>query len=410
MKPAIVIFSHVVGLGVIRALGRMGVPVVAMHYRESEMAHLSRFVKERIRVPDPGKAETEFIAKLLDLSPRFKGSLLIPTDDFTVVALSRNKETLAGHYCVAAQEWDMTKRLIRKQHTYAFAQRLGIPCPATFIPSSLDDLRSRARGISYPCLVKPCEGHTFFEQFGAKMLKVVNEEDLLATHARVTSAGMKMMIQELIPGDDGQGVNYNSYFVDGAPIAEFTAKKVRIEPPFFGSPRVLVSRHIPEIVEPGRLLIKSLGYEGFSCMEFKKDSRDGIYKLMEINCRNNLTGSLAVRCGINFPWLMYRHLLYGEINPRSGFESDVFWIDIAHDCKRFFVSRKEEGYSLREYVKPYLCKKVFAVLSFTDPLPFLKRLFYFAQLGCRRIGRVMKHKGIRAKSAIDRKSSWAKGM
>lgn len=410
MKPAIVIFSHVVGLAVIRALGRMGVPVVALHYRESEMAHLSRFVKERIRVPDPGKAEADFVAKLLDLSPRLKGGLLIPTDDFTVVALSRNKVVLENHYCVAAQDWDMTIKLIQKQHTYAFAQRLGIPCPATFTPTSLGDLKSRAGNLSYPCLVKPCEGHAFFARFGAKMLKVLNEADLLATYTKVTSAGLEVMIQELIPGDDTQGVNYNSYYVNGVPIAEFTAQKVRIEPPFFGSPRVLVSKHIPEIIEPGRLLLKSLGYEGFSCMEFKKDSRNGIYKLMEINCRNNLTGSLAVRCGINFPWLMYRHLLYGEINRRSGFESDVFWIDIAHDCKRFFISRKEEGYSLEEYIEPYLHKKVFAVTSLTDPIPSLKRLSYFARLGCRKMAQVLKNKLLRIKPTTDRKPRLAKGM
>ena len=189
-----------------------------------------------------------------------------------------------------------------------------------------------------------------------------------------------LMIQELIPGDDGQGVNYNSYFVNGKPIAEFTAQKVRIEPPFFGSPRVLVSKMIPEIIDPGRRLLKRLNYNGYSCMEFKKDSRDGIYKLMEINCRNNLSGALAVKCGIDFPWIMYKHLMWGETYYSSTFESDVFWIDILHDLVRFFVSRKEEKYRLKDYLRPYLSKKVFAVFNLKDPMPFFKRVSYIAEM------------------------------
>jgi predicted ATP-grasp superfamily ATP-dependent carboligase len=186
---------------------------------------------------------------------------------------------------------------------------------------------------------------------------------------------LKMMIQEFIPGDDGQGVNYNSYFVDGRPIAEFTAQKVRIDPPFFGSPRVLVSKDIPEIIEPGRLLLKRLGYSGFSCMEFKRDERDGIFKLMEINCRANKTGSLDVYCGINFPWIQYKHLVFGEIEQQKnrGFKENVYWIDAAKDMVMFFTARKDEGYSLKEYVKPYLGEKVFGILSLKDPIPFLKR-------------------------------------
>jgi len=63
---------------------------------------------------------------------------------------------------------------------------------------------------------------------------------------------------------------------------------------------VIVSQKIPEIIEPGRKLLAALNYEGFSCVEFKKDQRDQVYKLMEINARPNLSGALAVRAGINF--------------------------------------------------------------------------------------------------------------
>jgi D-aspartate ligase len=392
LKYAIVIFNHVVGLGVIRALGKKNVSIVALYYSDCEMGQFSRYIKERIKVPDPRISETDFINKLDDLSSKFNGSLLIPTDDYSVIVLSKNKQKLQKSYIVGVMDWDIIRKIIYKHEVYEFASSIGVACPKTFLPKTISDLTLELNNISYPCLIKPLEGHIFFDQFGEKMFKIQTKDELLSKFNLVQQLGLNVMVQEIIPGDDGQGVNYNSYFIDGEPVAEFTAKKVRIEPPFFGSPRVLVSKNIPEIYESGRRLLRNLKYEGFSCMEFKKDVRDDTYKLMEINTRNNLTTSLAVKCGMNFPWIMYRHLLFGEVNQYSGFKNNVYWIDISHDVMRFFTSRKEEGYNIKEYFNPYFSKKVFAIFNFFDPLPFIKRLHYFFSLTIQKLGNIVRSK------------------
>jgi predicted ATP-grasp superfamily ATP-dependent carboligase len=224
--------------------------------------------------------------------------------------------------------------------------------------------------------MKPLEGHKFFDSFREKVFKVQSSQDLYTKFRSLEKAGLQAMIQEIIPGQDSQNVNYNSYFINGQPVAEFTARKVRIEPPFFGSPRVLVSEFIPEVIEPGRRLLQRIGFNGFSCMEFKQDERDKQYKLMEINCRSNLTGLLAVRCGINFPWIMYRHLVYGEVKTGFRFREGVYWIDLLHDVKRCLGRNSQERYRLSECLRPYLHKHIFAVFSLKDPLPFCKRLSY----------------------------------
>ena len=408
MEKAIVVYSHIVGLAVIRALGKMDVPIVSLYYLPSEMGYLSKYVKERIKVPDPAKEENDYLSKLIDLAKKHNGSLLIPTDDYTVVTLSKNKQLLESFYIVGVEDWKIVKKLIQKQHTYEFASSLGIPCPNTFVPKSFEELKMYCQELTYPCLIKPCEGHRFFDHFKVKMFKIENEEQLLSNYIQVERLGLKVMIQEIIPGDASQGINYNSYVVNGEPVAEFTARKVRIEPPFFGSPRVLKSEVIPDIIEPGRLLLKKLNYTGFSCTEFKKDTRDGIYKLMEVNCRSNLTGSLAVDCGINFPWIMYRHLVYGEINHQTYFKPDVYWIDITKDFMRFFISRKREGYSLKEYLKPYLSKKIFAIMSITDPLPFLNRCIYLATIIIKKAVKIINRRFYRKVKLPDQRSGLLK--
>jgi predicted ATP-grasp superfamily ATP-dependent carboligase len=156
----------------------------------------------------------------------------------------------------------------------------------------------------------------------------------------------------------------------------------------------VVSEQIQEIIEPGRKILKAMGFYGFSCMEFKKDARDGVYRLMEVNGRHNRSGLLAVRCGINFPWLQYQHLVHHELPPASDFESGVYWISLDRDLGYGLKYRKQERYSLREHVTPYLEPHVFAVLDWRDAVPFAKR---WADLARKALGQFLK----RLKPAAD---------
>jgi len=372
-RTVIVVYSHIVGLAVIRALGRRGIPVVVLHYLPVEMGYVSKHVRQHFRITSPQVDEEAFVADILGLDGRFAGSLIIPTDDYTVVALSRNKTRLEPRYRVAVEDWDIVRRMIRKQHTYELAEEVGVPYPKMAVCETPDDIDARIGEFRFPCLLKPCEGHRFYDIFRKKVLVVRDPAEVRARYRDLRDLGIPVMLQEIIPGEACEGVNYNSYVADGEPLAEFTAEKVRVDPPFFGSPRVIVSKRIPEIIEPGRKLIKALGYTGFSCMEFKRDVRDGVYKLMEVNARHNLSGTLAVACGIDFPWIMYRDLVEGRKETASGFREGVFWIDLTKDLMRFLVSRRAEGYSVAQYLVPYRGKHVFAIWDAGDPLPFVKR-------------------------------------
>jgi predicted ATP-grasp superfamily ATP-dependent carboligase len=205
------------------------------------------------------------------------------------------------------------------------------------------------------------------------MVEVANTDQMVSIYRRARNAGLDVMLQEFIPGGDANGVNYNSYFDAGEPLVEFTAEKVRNAPPRFGSPRVAISKVIPEVHEPGRRILKAMKFYGYSCTEFKRDERDGVYKLMEVNGRHNLSSLLAVRCGINFPWLHYRHLVYGERPVASEYQEGVYWVDLIRDVGYSLKCGRQEHYSLGDYLRPYAKPHVFAVLDFKDVRPFAKQ-------------------------------------
>lgn len=361
-------------LGVVRSLGIMGVPVVVIYYRDQDFAYCSRYVKEKYRAPHPELAEKEFINFLIDNSTNFPEAVLFPVSDESLAAVSRNKKLLDKYFRVACTDWDVSQRFIDKQFTHAIAEKCGVPGPRSVVPRSIGEIRNFSKEFGFPCLIKPCQSHLFYDHFGRKMFSISSIEKLENIFNKANNAGLEVMLQEIIPGDDINVINYNSYLWEGEFLAEFTAVHIRNGPPWTGPPRVVVSRKVPEVIEHGRHILQEIGFNGYSCIEFKLDARDGKYKILDINGRHNLSTLLAVRCGSNFPWQHYRHLSEGIKPQVSGFKEEVYWIDLVRDIGYTGKYIFKEHQSLIDYLRPYFKPHVFAIFDIKDMKPFFKRL------------------------------------
>lgn len=378
MKPAIILSAHTMALGVVKALGRQGVPLVVVHYDRRDMAQHSRYATQTLAALHPQQDEAGFVAQVLQLAEKWQGAVLIPASDETLVVAARHKEALSRHFQVACPDYATVCQVIDKEQTYRLAGTAEVLAPRTLMPRSLADVQDFCGEVVFPCLLKPAQSHLFYSQFGVKMFVAENPAQLLDGYRHAADAGLEVMVQEYIPGGDGDVANYNCYAVGGEVLAEFTADHIRNAPPWFGSPRVVRSRRIDALLQPGRRLMQALNYTGYACTEFKRDRRDGQYKLMEINGRHNLSTLLAVRCGINFPWLEYRHRAYGDLPGAQTFQSGVYWIDLSRDIAYSLKHRHEEQYALRDYLRPYLHPHVWAICDWRDPLPFVRRIGHLA--------------------------------
>jgi D-aspartate ligase len=372
--PVIVVGGIAPGLAVARSLGGRGIPVVLAEHGTNDFAGASRYVRARLAVPDPVRFESQFVQALHLQADRWGGSLLVPCTDEALVAVARAKRSLQRNYIVGSPAWDTIERVIEKRHTYEAAASIGVPAPRTVRPRSLADAISFAEQADYPCLVKPDQSHIFTARFGTKMFSASDGEELISMYRRAVDAGITVLLQEFIPGDDDEGCYLSSYRSGSRMLASFTVAKIRNAPPYYGSPRVVVSRHIPELEGPTNLLLDSVGLEGFSCTEYKRDRRDGTYKLMEVNARHNLSAMLAIRCGVDFPWIQYRHLTLGEEPEPSAFKSGVYWIDLPRDVKSTIQYLGREPMSPLAFLRPYARPHVFAVASRHDPGPEFRRI------------------------------------
>ena len=140
----------------------------------------------------------------------------------------------------------------------------------------------------------------------------------------------------------------------------------------FGNASTFVeSVYVPELVDLGTRLLKAIGYYGLSEIEFKKDFRDCEFKLLEINARTWLWHSLAIRCGVDFPYLLYEDLKGENFKLRTFFKENVKFIHIYTDLGVAIMEILKGNMTLREYLSSLKGEKEFAVFSFNDPLPFI---------------------------------------
>src|SRR5450756_91676 len=112
MTPAVVVSSHTMGLGVIRALGSMGVPVTVAYYDDKDFGYVSKYVNQTVRVSHPERREDQFIDRLIELGQQLEGGVLIPTSDASLAAVSRHKPLLEQHFLVGCTEWEVTRRFL----------------------------------------------------------------------------------------------------------------------------------------------------------------------------------------------------------------------------------------------------------------------------------------------------------
>ncbi len=118
------------------------------------------------------------------------------------------------------------------------------------------------------------------------------------------------MVQELIPGGDDELYTVGSYIaVDGTVLGLFSGRKLRQSPPGVGTCRVGEAVWVQDNVDAALRLLRAFEFHGVSQVEFKRDPRDGRYKLMEINPRLWLWHGLAAALGVDFARIAYLDLL-----------------------------------------------------------------------------------------------------
>ncbi|GAA2616878.1 carboxylate--amine ligase [Paractinoplanes durhamensis] len=381
MKPgAVVLGGDYQGLGIVRSLGRHGVPTLVVD-DERSIAPASRWAGASLRVP--GLRSDEDVIEALSLArARFGGLdgwVVFPTRDENVAALSRHRDLLARSWRIAAPPWDCVRVAWDKRETYRLAQKLGVAAPRTWFPLDGDDL-----DIPAPAIVKPAIKEHFFYATRAKAWRADTAAELRRHYERAAAiipAG-EILVQELIPGD-GQ-FSYCAFVKDGEPVASMTVRRTRQHPSDFGRASTFVQTvPLPAVEEPSRAFLRAMGYYGLVELEYKLDPRDGDYKLLDVNARTWGYHSLGRAAGVDFAYLLFRDQI-GAAVPSANARDGVSWIRLATDVPNAVVDLRAGRVRAGEYLRTLRGIDTEAVFSWRDPLPGLYEIALLPYLAVKR--------------------------
>ena len=362
------------GLGIVRSLGRRGVPVRVFDDERSIARH-SRYAGGTTRLSDMG--DERRLVEELGRAARVEGLegwVLFPTRDETVAAIARNRDVLSELFRVPTAGWDTIRWAWDKRSTYQLAAELGIPAPRTWQPRDVDALETI--DAEPPFAIKPAIKEHFFYATKAKAWRADTRAELreLYERARRIVGPGEVMVQELIPGDGHQQYAYCALYERGAPIATMVARRLRQHPPEFGRASTYVeTTDDPVVEELSRRFLGHLGFDGLVELEYKLDPRDGRYKLLDFNARTWGYHSLAPEAGVDFPYLLFQRQLGRAVEPQRA-RPGVRWVRILTDFPTAVVEIAEGRIRPRAYLRSLRSADTEAVFCRDDPKPGLAEL------------------------------------
>ena len=287
-------------LGAVRALGKRGIYVIAGSSYKHSQSFYSKYCKKRVIYPDARK-EDEFINFMLNYIRNNGIDVLHPIGYFATTVLSKHKDKFSPYIRIPIADYDSMKIASDKYRTMELAKNLGIKIPKMFDEN--DDTIE-----NFPVVIKGLK-----ESAGS--IHYVNSFKELSKFKTEDS-----IVQEYIPGE---GYGFFALFNKGKVRAIFMHRRVREYPITGGPSTVAESIYDEKLKELGLKLLESLNWHGVAMVEFKKDARDGEFKLMEINPKFWGSLDLAIASGVDFPYLAVKMAVDGDIEPVFEYETGI---------------------------------------------------------------------------------------
>jgi predicted ATP-grasp superfamily ATP-dependent carboligase len=327
---ALVIGGDYRALGVVRSLGRQGIPVWVLQGGDT-LAGYSRFARRRLRWPDASEAEqTNFLLRVAE-AHGLDGWVLFPTTEEGAWLVSCNHRELSARFRLTTSPWCRYVIAADKRLAYARAESLGIDVPRTWYVESRAEVA--ALDLPFPVILKPALRITHNRFTDEKAWRFEDRQKLLAGYEEACTLlpAPYVMIQEVIDGGGENQLAFAAACRDGDPVAFVTARRRRQYPVDFGRASTFVETiDRPDIVERSVRLLADLRLNGLVEIEYKEDARDGRVKLLDVNARAWGWHSIGKAAGVDFPYVAWRLARSEAVTPAEG-RAGVRWVRLAID-------------------------------------------------------------------------------
>ena len=375
-------------LGMVRSLGRMGVPITFVTENVRAHALHSKYVKEVIQVDsfcDNQKATLETLidyASSLELKP-----VLFPTADPDLEFVSQHEANLKEYYFLTIPSRLIVKTCLDKKRFFEYGTTHGLPLPQTLAESENIGIEDIANSVSYPVILKPMNPKTWTKREIAHIVKskkavlLETKDALLNIYREISRYDTEMVVQSYIPGRDDRLISVHVYMgKNGEALAAFSGRKIRTYPAYAGIGCFVVSEYIEELIGTTINILKKFGYFGLALLQFKQDEKTGEFRLLEINARTSSWNQLPLACNINLPWLAWLDAVGKEMPACESQKDGVVYLYFRPDLSAMREYVKTGDWSWKKWLLSLLKVRVCQLYCRDDIKPFIMVLYRDAKL------------------------------
>lgn len=382
---AVVVGGDYQGLGIVRSLGRRGVPVCVVD-DEHSISRYSRYSKRFVSLPDL-RDQRKAVEGLLEIGKRLglDGWVLYPTREELVAAFSHYRAELSEVFRVPTPDWESVKWAWDKRNTYRLAKELGIPTPVTHCPKNANQL-AELHSLTPPFAIKPAIKEHFIYATKAKAWRANSHAELITLFQKASelAGNGEIMVQELIPGGGTQQFSYCAFFRNMEAVGKMVVRRRRQHPLLFGRASTYVETvDVPLLEELSERFLRAIDYYGLVELEYKLDPRDSQYKLLDVNARTWGYVSLGAQAGVDFSYLLYSDQIGLPVSFSKG-RTGLAWIRTTTDFPASMLAILSGDTGLKSYLHSLRNCKVEAVFSAKDPLPGLAEVVLIPYLAIKR--------------------------
>ena len=307
-----------IGYNVLRSLARKNLNVVVGVDQNSGMAVYSLHKDKIFRHPAFYKNEKAFIKQLYKFFVDKKPHVCIPTGEDIFVVAKHFDQIKDLPVIVPISDFNTLDRLHDKYKSALLAKSLGIPTPETLKPNNKNDIIKFLEKIEGTIVLK------ILSSSGARGVFYLNENGFFAELDKIMKKEKinfgDFLIQQYIKGI-GYGVSM--LFNNGQLRAKFAHKRLR-ERSFTGAPSTLrISIRNIILEEYAERLLSNVGFHGVAMVEFKHNEQTGDSWFIEVNPRFWGSVALAIQSGVDFPYLLYRMAVEGDVAPCLDYKTGI---------------------------------------------------------------------------------------
>jgi predicted ATP-grasp superfamily ATP-dependent carboligase len=296
--------SYPSAVGIMRHLAKEGLVSYAISPSKRALASYSKYCKKCFLSPSPLEEEkyVSFIANLIDQNDI---DMLVPVGYQNCYVFSKYQDELKKIVKLEVPDFKSIEIALNKKKTYELSQKIGVPYPKTVYPNETSEIEYLADQIGYPLIIKG-----LFEAGKNIVSFVENKNELEREYNRICkengfTSGSLPMLQEFIPGQNTDFVTINLLYQNGTCKRIFLQRRIRNHKGL-GTATCCDCKISPSVSEQMKVnaksLLNALNWNGVACIEFKRDPRDGIVKLIEINPKFWASTEMSLIAGVNFPY------------------------------------------------------------------------------------------------------------